>query len=594
MPSNEKAFFYEICNVWTNDVNGASKNFQAFYVFSYSGETYFKVPNLSMKIRTKSDYDNTEVKLLVSYDMLPELVNLFNRSLTEDSQVSGHNFTIYISKVSNDTVKLKMTNSQNMSNDVLLSISLLKNMITALKVTYNSIISMSLDFIKIAQNNELLNKLDNVESMLKEKICFVQTLGEQKEYSGKTMLLETVNNTFMEPTVDMVSEPVSVQEPIVAEAPEQEQTNSVPEMYADIDSENSSNTEVDDFSIDNNDTSTSIPTENTFQNELDSIVKQTLEEDPRVTLRNRIHDIIQNVYDTTKKGVYDILDIYNRVFMALELYDSHYNKDIKILSDYSTYFGTSFSSYMLYLEKLCFLTSNYKLIPSTVKVPMFIFRVRLPDTYAKNTKTFNEALLDLYKEYKDIPSPNDFQLFVLSCLKYAFAPFWSSYLNVTSDNFENDKLLSKLKLMTSKFLLNWEASYMDNLDKFITSCGLTFTNDSNLNRFLASQLPLVSSCFKQEPTLQEVKEMNRLIKELNEKYCYEELNWSDTDIDNLSDTFLKTIKACSKSVGITKATSLEELFVKCAEHDYIPQNITEELKGLKAMDSHNGEMVANS
>lgn len=633
MAENEQAFFYEVCNLWNNE-GPVSKNLQAFFIFSYTkGDNYFKVPNLSMKIKTKSEYDNTEVKAFVSYETLPVLINSLQEHINASPvpgssiQYGGHTFTYSISVVDENKSKLKITNSDGISNDIILYRGRVNDLARTLRITYDNIITISLNFIKLSQNSEILDRLNSIESTVRKLI-------------GSNNIIDNSNIEVEQP--NEVKEPFqgfnNVQvTPIPNAIPEQVQTMPIPNaepsstrtMLLDgqpVDNVNNQQSMVmeepptpnvdisidgytdetrppwldkpadnlDNFSVDTN-LNSNPPTPN-LQEALNSIVQAKVNEPTYKTLMDKITSLISDAFNK-KINIEDLLNATIKEFALLTSANIN-GKLIETFEDMSNFFNTSYASFRLFISKLIFLVEHYNQIDPSTKIPMFIMRVRFPNMYVDTTKDLNTALVTLYEITKNkVSSPEVTELdrFTLACLRYIYSPFWSSYLNVSDiSNFEST-LVPKLKVMTSKCLVNWEETFMSNLDSFIYNAKLAFDfrSVSNIEKLFSQYCPTIDYCLinNDNQTIDDVVEVNKIISTLKNTYSCEDVNWKSNVYNKLSDNFINCVLTFSKKNNIDENTSESDiLHILTTVASQNNNNKRELIKAMENVDSNDGEM----
>ncbi|HOH17923.1 MAG TPA: hypothetical protein PK087_01230, partial [Bacilli bacterium] len=223
------------------------------------------------------------------------------------------------------------------------------------------------------------------------------------------------------------------------------------------------------------------------------------------------------------------------VFEELSLLTS--NPDMSF-SKASKYFYTTFTSYEKYFKKLALIASFHKGV--TKKVPLFTIKTRLSNLYVKETEYLNEALLDLYMECRD----NKHDEYTYACMRYIFAPFWSSYLINSSDITQRKPgFLETLKNYAISQLTNWEKVFDKNVDDFIFENNLAIKYESNIVESIFSiSCPTLNECLKEvnENTSRENVEMIKdIITQLKETFAYEEIIYKEWyDINALSYEFL--------------------------------------------------------
>lgn len=584
MSNNEQAFFYEICNLWNNDGN-VSKNLQCFVIFSFTkGETYFKTPNVSMKIKSKSDFDTTEVKTFVSYDTIPALINMFKEHLDNEgvsSQASGHTFTVMIDYIDSTRSRLKFTDSNNISNDIVISRNSLRDIARSLRLTYDNIITLSLNFIKLSQNNEILEKLDTLIDIARKN---------SNTYSSKdvTDYPRYQSNFDNMDDVDNVTEEISMPSVLTSKT-----VKPIEEITIKSD-DDTPPFDVDDFSVN---TSTAIQqsgTENvnnsSLQDLLNTTITNKMNESNEDTLKNKMLNLMKDAYNH-KFSIYELLNKCLEEFSILSMSEVN-NVLLNSIENFTVFFNSTYTSFMLYFKKLCFITEHYRSIPKETKIPMFIFRVKFPKMYEEKTKLLNTVLLNMYEEYRSICSGEHTEEddFITACIKILFGPFWTSYINVANLD-TNSQLLQTLKLNSSRFLTNWETTYMKNLDDFMYRNTLTFDikSSSNIERFFSCYCPTLDHCLKEGYTLEDVSGLNNILKQLKLEYSYEDIEWPCKLHDNLSNNFVTCLMVFSKKNNINEKTTDEELYKLLTEisSTTVNSNNVEILKAVESIDMNN-------
>ena len=633
MAENEQAFFYEVCNLWNNE-GPVSKNLQAFFIFSYTkGDNYFKVPNLSMKIKTKSEYDNTEVKAFVSYETLPVLINSLQEHIHSDPipgssiQYGGHTFTYSISVVDENKSKLKITNSDGISNDIIMYRGRVSDLARTLRITYDNIITISLNFIKLSQNSEILDRLNSIESTVRKLISSNNIIDNSNiEVEQVKEPFQGFDNVQVTPIPNAIPEQVQEQVPIPNAEPTSTRT-----MLLDgqpIDNSNSQQpiqniveepptpnvdisidgytdetrppwldkpiNDLDNFSVDTN-VNNNPPVPN-LQEALNTIVQSKVNEPTYKTLMDKVTSLMTDAFNK-KINVEDLLNATIKEFALLTSANIN-GKLIETFEDMSNFFNVSYASFRLYMSKLIFLVEHYNQIDPNTKIPMFIMRVRFPNMYIDTTKDLNIALVMLYEITRNKvaqPDATELDRFSLACLRYIYSPFWSSYLNVADiSNFES-ALVPKLKNTTSKFLVNWEETFMSNLDTFIYNAKLAFDfkSVSNIEKLFSQYCPTIDYCLNNNDnqTIEDVVEVNKIISTLKNTYSCEDVNWKSNVYNKLSDNFINCVLTFSKKNNIDENTSESDIIaILTTVVSQNNNNKRELIKAMENVDSNDGEM----
>lgn len=625
--TNEQTFFYEVCNLWNNE-GPTSKNLQCFFIFSYTkGDNYFKVPNLSMKIKTKSDYDNTEVKAFVSYETLPVLINslqdhINNQHIENESvQYSAHNFTFSLTVVDEQRSKLKFTNNDGISNDIILYRGRLKDLARTLRITYDNIITISLNFIKLSQNSEILDRLTSIESTVRKVIGSNQQVNiPNNNIIQEPIVQDTPTSNIFTNQVEVVNLPnadpsqvhfttlpniqpestrVMLMENNNVSVQQDNQTVST-NISTDVElpDDDTPPFDVDNFSVDSPSVVSNIMP--SLQDTLNNVVQAKVNEPTYISLKDKINDIM---YKASLKEL-SISDMVQQVIESFTLLTSARINDqiIRTVEDMAAFFNIGFSSFSLYMRKLMFLLEHHLDISADTKVPMFIMRVKFPIMYANITKDFNIALLMLYEEYRNRNAQADCtqsDKFILSCLRYVFGPFWTSYLNVADVNDLNNKLFNNLKNATSRFLVNWEEVYMSNLDSFIYNAGLAFNYEStsNVEKFFSEYCPTIDWCLNTQDdniTIDDVIEVNRIVNTLKTTYSFEDIILkpnSNLHI-KLTKNFIDCLMVFSKKNNFDENTDITDIrnMLTFVVSNLKEGNNRELIKAMESIDTNNGEM----
>jgi hypothetical protein len=582
---NTTAFYYEICNLWQSQ-NMVQKNLQCFFVFSNNkDESYFKVPNLSFKIRNKSDFDSTEVKLWVTYDSLPDLISTiekyFNDGQNNYIALSGHKYTFFISQYpTNDNqsyTSIKVSDSNDNSNDFVMRTNALKFMLNTLKQACENIVKISLDFIKVSQNNDIIKRLSSIENSL--KYHNTNNIPETPQASDVTDIRTA--QTIVDPDVntqevnqDMTqSINVSNNDPIV----NQDMTKNVDVPF-------------DPPFVDNVKKPTEVeytPENNVVVNNALDYIYSNMKKEPSEKFKSQVLNHIKDV----KNGNAEIKNLQRTIIESASI---TFAKEDLTFDNLSNYFYLTFSSYERVFKKLSLITEFHKYINS--KVPLFIFKCRLNAKYTELTKEMNEALIDLYLEYRSKENGTEEEQHAYACMRYALAPFWSSYLAI-SDTARQSRpnILSSIKLLAIKAMQ--ENAIEKKVDTFIydNKLALEFKKDLAEDYF-AQYCPTLFECLTNvngDTPMEDVNMVKDIINQLKDTFAYQEVIYKDWyDINKLSDNFVKNLYTFNKIKNFTSETPLEKL------NEYYTNevlkkdvnNIRNEIKALSAIDVNNGEL----
>ena len=608
---DKQAFFFEVCNFKQLQGN-ANKSLTCFYVFDNDkDQTFFNAPALSMKIRTISDFDNTEVKLYATHDTLPRLIVLLTQYCNTKTavQVAGNNFTFFISPSTDGSSRIKITNSDSISNDFLLDDATLIHFVQTLSNVSSNIITLSLSFIQLAQNNAVLEKLDSIN----EKLSIIKTSqissNSDQQYQpqqtpeyAQNALPEYVPafqpppvydfQTPLESPLPMIPQSVSNVAPI--------QPVAEPDVQIDFDDTPSEDVFVDSFDVSLDDSLTAplvVPdVENTqpIFSKFDDKIRGMLSEDINTKLKRKVLSLMDEAFN---KRI-TIMEMADSIMFELGFAQGNVSTSYGIISSLTDLCGLTTmapSTFLRYFKKLELITQNHALV--TTNVPMFIMALRMPETYCKSTKLLNDVLLTLYLQYRE-SAITDEDKFNYACLRYMLAPLWTSYLNaVPSIDYMNSQMLNKFKIMTSNFLVDWDNTWETKIDKFVydSTLALNYKAD-NVEKLLHSHCPTMSHCFinPENITLNDVSNLRYIINELRETYSYEGMTIpSGLDFNVFTDLFILAIKTFSKANSITNETpenDLFELYTK-VNNECNASNVREEFKGLAVFDTYNQDLL---
>ena len=611
---NTQPFYFEICNLWQTQGN-AQKNLQWFFIFANDPkETYFKVPALSFKIKTKSDFDNTEVKLYATYDTLPDLVATMemyiNSQQNQMIQLAGHGYTFYLCDYpTSDGIKyttIKLSNADGNSNDFVLRTNALAFMVNTLKSVCGNIINLSLDFIKVAQNNEIMASLSLIDDNLKRinnnvtpnvitKINEPAPISKQPEeikhyeYVPPSALKEvkvdsSVNATREDakPETVKVEANSSMDKTIITQQEiKPSPTKDVDEMFQGM---NESSGPANNFSID------STPKPN-LQTNFKEFVQNEVSKPNDVRLKEKILIHIEKAF---KKEIntFSMLDMIIQESNIIQ-------PTVDCLSILSKYTYLTHSTFIRYFQKLALITDMHKFV--TKAVPMFVIKCKFDEMFTKSTSLLNETLINLYLEYRDKPNKSELDEYVYACCRFIFAPLWSTYVSVnpkydTSDN----ALLKKIRSLSMMYVQTWKETFESNLDKFIydNQLALNYKSENIVERIFNLHCPTLYECFKdaEHVTMDNVTNVKEIIQQLKETFAYEEILIDKSmDFSLLSESFLRTMKLFSKANGINNNSVDDDVLKKFTEviTTYKIENILSEFKALKALDDNDGELQKN-
>lgn len=613
--TNTPAFFFEICNLWQTQ-NMVQKNFQCFFIFSNDAkETFYKVPSLSFKIKTKSDFDNTEVKLYANYETLPDLVYTIDKyvesSQNQMIQLAGHGYTFFLSRYpSNDGIEyttIKLSDSNSNSNDFVMRTSGLKFMVRTLKMACDNMIKLALDFIKVAQNNEILNRMIIIDEGLKrinnnvtpsmsipneptvdtfeapkvDATYYVQTAPKPIEPPTPTEEVPIPQETFK--PIPVADEKIETGVPAVVS---QEETN---EMFQGLGQEETSTN--DSLEVGEAPKLEEPIKEAPIQDKLNKFIKQEISKPADVRMKEKVLSTISQAYNK-QISTYGILD---KLFAEHALISKESKSTFSGISNYTC---LTYSSFIRYFQKLALVTDLHKVVTSSV--PLFIIKCKFDELYLKETKLLNECLVDLYVEYRNKQNKTDEDEYTYACFRYVLAPLWTTFLAVNKayDSHPSD-LIKKIRSMTIVYLQNWKETYDKTIDDFIYNNKLVLDyKDGNVEKLMHMFCPTIYECFKSVDsiTLENVSAVRYMIMQLKETFAYEEVVMLKSfNFSLLNEQFLKVFKTFSKANNINNDTKEVDLlkYHQKVITDFKVENIISEFKGLQVIDMHDNELKKN-
>ena len=601
MQTNSSVFFYELCNLWQSH-GATSKNFQCFFIFGNDeSETYFKVPNLSLKIKTKSDFDNTEVKLYATFETLPIMLNMMKEYINTKQplmrQLSGQRYTFFLSRFLGadqlEYVTIKLTDGNGSTNDYIMAFDVFANFVKILDYTYNDIIRLSLDFIKIAQNNAILKQLTALNSSM--KILPSILVPKASDVVNEPYVLDQNNLPIY---TDTLSAAVKVEEAPLEHLPAEESIST--SEFKPIDMSGPSKTEqeaivskAEESFKEEAKTDLKETKSNPLQDSMTNFVKDELVKSPDVKLKDKVLSYIIGAFKGENTLYQAVLNTFRD--NALMIPASEGNTFL----DMSKYVSLSHSSMIRYIKKLELITGLYKSVKGNV--PLFIMECRFKNKFLEIYGIVSKAIFELYLEYRTKENKTEQDEYIYSALRYTFAPFWSTYLSLTNEyDSQPDSFPSKVRQMAFAILQTWRQNWEKQIDSFIYNNKLALNyKGSTVEKIFSSFCPTVYECFINEETITvaNTSMVKDIITQLEETFAYEEITFKkEYDLSVLSDEFIINIKSFSKSNNITDETPESTILnyrLKVSTNEHI-NNIREEFKSLQALDSHDNFLEKNN
>jgi hypothetical protein len=493
--------------------------------------------------------------------------------------LSGHKYTFFISNYpTNDGQKytsIKISDSNDNSNDFVMRTSALKFMMDTLKQACENIVKISLDFIKVSQNNDIIKRLSSIEDSL--KYYMVNNGMENNNHKVNISDVPTQEPIVNYDTTKSIDIPT--QEPIV----NYDTTKSIdvpfdPPFTTDLNTPES-NTIID-----------APKNETVINNALDHI-HNNLNKDPKDKFKDKVLSHIKDA----KNNKIDIKNLQSTIIESASLI---FIKEDLTFENLSNYFYLTYSSFERVFKKLSLITNLHNYV--STKVPLFIFKCRLNQKYIEMTKEMNETLIDLYLEYRSKENGSDEEQYIYAALRYALAPFWSSYLSISDDVCNNrPEILSNIKTLA---IMSLQENNIENkIDRFIydNKLALEYKKD-NVEDHFAQYCPTLFECLKEvngNTPMEDVNMVKDIINQLKETFAYQEIIFKEWyDLNKLSDNFVKSVYTFNKSKLFNKETPLETLN-EYHTNEILKKdvnNIRNEFKALSVMDIHDGELKKKS
>jgi len=169
--------------------------------------------------------------------------------------------------------------------------------------------------------------------------------------------------------------------------------------------------------------------------------------------------------------------------------------------------------------------------------------------------------------------------------------------NWADDTHEN-RFLGQLRQLTLARLQTWINDWNNILDTFIYENQLAFNyKDEPVEMLFSYRCPTIYHCFTkaEDATMENVNIVKDIITQLEETLTFETVNLKTYDMSVLSDEFVMALKTFSKSYGIKKGTTKEEIEAAYSKvyNELDIKNIRNEFKALKAIDTCDQQLEKN-
>lgn len=501
--NNNESFFFDVGSFKSIDGSAVYRQLNMFYVFSYEkGSKYFTAPSLCLKIKTFSEFDNTEVKAFITPDRISALHTMLVMFYKEHKPVNmtGSKYNVFLYPVQDkpDKFTLKIVSTDRTSNDISLNMDILVYIIKIMDSFMNSMAFITLSFINMRQ-------IDDMNIMMNDMKCLMSKMVYNNNNSN-TVIAENEcvmpKNTF--PGFNNIQPVVDIDNDLNNAVEEDNNSSSVIEDEPDM---NDIDTGIGNDNMAKDITSTSDDTDkiDVFTKELDIVANET----PEMRMKRIMTDIMDDAFDNK----------IEKETMLNSILEKIHSTDICSINDLSSYTGLNAVTLNRYFNKLTYVLKNRNMINGGI--PVFTMNIVKNNEYAKNIKDTAEAMYSLFVSLKNDDTNgnlDDRGKFRLACLRFVFAPVWTSYIHATSNNVNNnDEFRTKLSNSISMTLSRSKGSVESVLDAFMSKNNLTYNiEESNVNKLLEMACPVLNSMFINEKdiTALSIKEVNDLINDI--------------------------------------------------------------------------------
>lgn len=589
--NNEESFFFTAANFREN-LNGSAKSLSLCYVFSYEkGTRFYNAPGISVKIKTNSSYDNTECKTFVSPDSIGLFIAVMKEAYSKGGsrQYIGRHSNMFFTLVEQDKFCIKITGEDGYSNDINIDRNSFAFMIKSCDSLVSNMIPVTLQFMQTVQAQETMNVLSEIRSMIatvKSVIC--------KSDSTPEPVPVIKADVISEPEPIVQAHPVSAPAPITVfeettETPSDVMTE--PEATAfdtdmgDIEVAASGNAEIVKPNI------TDVPDMKSANDALDRAIRESVSKDPVSEMADLISSVISEAYD--KK--IQVKDIFDTAISKAEL------PSVRNAMDLCFYTDMNYAIFERYMAKLAYVTEHRDAFTS--KVPVFTYPIVDDARYTKVISTFAKALLHLYTDSRSRVDKcrtegkplDDKVMFVYSCLRYIFAPVWSSYVRATHE--ELPEFFMKLRMPVHMTLQKCNGNVESILDQYLALNKAVYESSDDKTKNPVYKL-FTTVC----PSMCMALKKNASSDALNALASYMDTLSMDTSLEEtvIPENFnpslytnecLCVLRTLSKTNNVTAKTTYEELTnIYNRIYDLDANNSCEVIAALKCIDHNSNDM----
>jgi hypothetical protein len=486
--NNEETFFFTAAN-FKEAGERSLKSLSLCYVFSYErGTRFYNAPGIFLKIKTETGYDTTECKGFIQPDKIGSFVQFlkdsYNMTGTQPMKfISGKfNIDIFIKPNSNTHV-IKITNSDGYSNDIAIDKPSLAYIIKSCDSMIANMIPVTMQFMQLVKAEESQNVLNDIRSMMASMKSVICKSNKKEAPSFKIPVAPVTERTFdpVVPVKENVPAPVTEEEP-------QQNNESWADVYA-----NSSQSPADEmtetaFDTDMGDVDIGI------SNADANVIKPSVENTAEVKASNEALSRIIN--EAVSKNPIDkmaeiisstISDAYDKKIRVSELFDTTLARteipmvDSGLALCYFT--DMNYAIFERYIAKLAYITEHSNMFSS--KVPIFTLPVSDLKRYDKAVSLLGRTLVKMYEDTKDRVTkasasgkPVDERLmFAYSCLRFLFAPVWSSYVRATNDDLS--PIMQKIRGLVTATLQKYNGDVDKSCDNFLATNNVTYQSQDD-------------------------------------------------------------------------------------------------------------------
>lgn len=593
--NNEESFFFTAANFREN-LNGSAKSMSLCYVFSYErGTRFYNAPGISIKIKTSSSYDNTECKTFVSPDSIGLFIAVMKDAYTNEAsrQYIGRRSNMFFVRTKYGTFNIKITGEDGYSNDINIDDKAFAFMIKSCDSLVSNMIPVTLQFMRTVQAQETMDILCDIRSMvatMKSVIC----KGDRQENAP-------VFKAPAAPPVIEEQQPAIEQAPVVsAPAPITvfEETEEAPSDVMTEPGITAFDTDMDDIEVVTSDNAEivkpkidDIPDMKSANDALDRAIRESVAKDPVEEMADLISSVISEAYD--KK--IQVKDIFDTAISRAEL------PSIRNAMDLCFYTDMNYAIFERYMAKLAYVTEHREAFTS--KVPVFTYPIVDDARYSKVISTFARALLHMYTDSRTRVDKcraegkplDDKVIFVYSCLRYIFAPVWSSYVRATQE--ELPEFFMKLRMPIHSILQKCNGNVESILDQYLSLNKAVYesSDDKTKNpiyKLFTTVCPSMCMAMKKNATPEALNALASYMDTLSMDTSLEETVIPENFNPSLyTNECLCVLRTLSKTNNVTAKTTYEELTnIYNRIYDLDANNSCEVISALKCLDHNSKDM----